>query len=82
MLQVVGISKDLWRPEDFASDLLVLKLASSDTVKNLTGIIMVGEYPVEVGILCNSLYFLRLGLYAVDTKFLDANMRVSFCGVI
>ena len=62
MLQVAGISKSLWRPKDFASDLLVLKLASSDTVKKFTGIIMISEDPEAVGSICTSLYFLRLGL--------------------
>ena len=52
MLQVYEISKDLWRPKDFASYLLVLKLDSSGTVKNFTDTIMIGEYPASVGSLC------------------------------
>ena len=78
MLQVSGISKYLWRPKDIVSDLLVLKLASSDTVKKSTDIIMICEDPAAVGSLCTSLYFSRLGLYAVNTKVLYANMQVSF----
>ena len=78
MLQVAGIYRDLWRPKDFAFDLLILKLASSETVKNLTDIIMIGEDPEAVGSLCASPYFLRLGLYAVNTKVIHATMRVSF----
>ena len=78
MLQVSGISKNLWRPKDFASDILVLKLASSETVKKLTGIIMIGDYLETFFSLCTSLYFLRLGLYAVNTKVLASNMRVYF----
>ena len=78
MLQVAGVSKDLWIPKYFASGILVLKLYSSDTVKKLTGIIMIGEDPEAVGSLCTSLYLLRLGLYAVNTKVLDASMIVSF----
>ena len=41
MLQVSGISKDLWRPKYFSSDILVLKLASSETFKKLTDTIMI-----------------------------------------
>ena len=41
MLQVSGISKDLWRPKYFVSDLLVLKLASSETFKKLNDTIMI-----------------------------------------
>ena len=78
MLQVAGIYKDLWIPKYFASDLLVLKLASSDTVKKLTSIIIIGEDPASVGSLCTSLYFLILGLYSVNTKVIDANKQVSF----
>ena len=82
MLQVSGIYKDLWRPKDFSSDLLVLKLVSSETVKKLTDIIMIGEDPAAFGSICTSLYLLRLGLYAVNTKFLDANMRRIFSVVL
>ena len=57
MLQVAGISKDLWRPKNFAYDLLVLKLASSETVKKLTDIIIIGENPEAVRSLCTSIYF-------------------------
>ena len=78
MLQVADISKDLWRSKDFASDILFLKLDFSETVILLTDIIMIGDYSSAVGSLCNSLYFLRLCLYAVNTKVIDANMRVSF----
>ena len=78
MLQVAGISKDLWRPKYFEFYLLVLKLALSETVKNLTDIIMIGEDPAEVFSLFTSMYLLILGLYAANTKVLDENMGVSF----
>ena len=78
MLQVSVISKDSWRPNDFESDILVLKLASSETVKNLTYIIMIGKDPEAVGSLFTSLYFLGLGLYSVNTKFLDTYTQVYF----
>ena len=78
MLQVAGIYKDLWRPIYFAYNLPVLKLTSSETIKKLTDIIMIGKYPAAVGSLFTSLYFIRLGLYAVNTKVLDAKIRVSF----
>ena len=65
-------------PKGFSSDILLLKLVSSETVKKLTDIIMIGEYPASVGILCTSLYFLRIFLYAVNSKVLDANMQLSF----
>ena len=78
ILQVAGISKDLWCPKDFAFYPLVLKLASSDYIKTFTNRIVIGEDPEAVDSLCTSLYFFRLGLYDVNTKFLDANMLVYF----
>ena len=56
MLQVAVISKDIWLPKNFSYDLLVLKLASSETVKKLTDIIMIGEDTAAVGSLCTSFH--------------------------
>ena len=76
MLQVSRISKDLWRPKYFESDLLVLKLTSSETFKKLTDTIMISEDLAAFVSLCTSLYLLRLVLYDVNTKVLYTNMRL------
>ena len=47
ILQLSGISADLWRPIDFASDLLVLKLASYETVQSLYEYHISGETEIE-----------------------------------
>ena len=68
MLQVFSISNYLWRLKDFASDILVLNLDSSETVKILTDTIIIGEDSAPVGSLFTSLYFLRLGLHSSGYK--------------
>ena len=47
ILQLSGISSDLWRPIEFASDFLVLKLASYETVQSLYEYHISGETEIE-----------------------------------
>ena len=68
LLHVANIGIDLWRIKDYASDLLVLKLASSSTVGALCNIVGTEKDSVIVTVLCISLYFMRLQLYAVNCK--------------
>ena len=46
LLNVVNVRIDLWRRKDYASDSLVLKLASLQTVHKLCILVGVGEDPV------------------------------------
>ena len=38
LLQASGVTRELWQPEDFASDLLVLKLNSHTTIKKIISV--------------------------------------------
>eukprot|EP00957_Ditylum_brightwellii_P178697 13611206-Ditylum_brightwellii.AAC.2 len=49
ILRITGISADLWHPVDFASDLLVLKLASYETVHSLNEHHISGEIEFSAG---------------------------------
>eukprot|EP00957_Ditylum_brightwellii_P190405 14494308-Ditylum_brightwellii.AAC.1 len=66
MLMVVGVAKEIYRPVDWASDLLVLKLCSADTAVKLATL---GQEEVgSVAVLVVTLYFARLNLYSVNAK--------------
>ena len=58
LLQSSGMTRELWRPEDFAYDLLVLKLNSHTTIQKIISMKMndVGDAAVT----CVSLYMARL----------------------
>lgn len=74
LLRLAGVAKLLWRIKDFASDLLVLKLASYDTVDKLSS--LVNEDPGSVGVLCATLFFMRARLCAVNSKTLGCRDRM------
>ena len=78
LLHVANVGIDLWRIKDYASDLLVLKLASTSTVDALCSLVGKEEDPVVVTVLCVSLYFMRLQLYGIYCKKLDSIHRISF----
>ena len=67
------IAQDLWRMKDYASDLLVLKLASLETVTAVLSLPLCHD-PNSVQALCVTLLFMRTHLFAaksvgvVDTK--------------
>jgi hypothetical protein len=66
LLRLAGVSQLLWRVKDFASDLLVLKLASLDTVEKLC--LLGNEDEGSVGVLCAALYFMGAQLTSVNSK--------------
>lgn len=69
LLRVSGISMDLIRYHDFASDLLVLKLASSKSVKKIAALVQAGptDFTVEeAGCLALVLLVMRLHLHATN----------------
>ena len=64
--------------EIFASDLLVLRLSSFNTIDRLCTLTLT-EDPATVSVMCLGLYFSRLNLFAVNTKSnLDAKSRIAF----
>lgn len=66
LLRIAHVPKLLWRIKDFASDLLVLKLASYETVNKQCS--LVNEDAGCIGIICATLYFMRARLCSVNSK--------------
>jgi hypothetical protein len=77
MLVLCGVAKEIWRPTDWASDLLVLKLNSLDTVTKLLR--LSDEDVGSTVVLTITLYFTRLKLYAVNAKKANYRDRITFC---
>ena len=75
LLRLSGVSKELWRISDFASDLLPLKLASKDTVLKLCS--LQNESEESISVLCITLYLARLKLFAVNTSNLEYQRRIA-----
>ncbi len=69
LLRLAKVSQKLWRVEDFASDAVLLKLASVDTIKKLIDLSTRDNLNCDVGnhaVTVTSLVFLRLRVYAAD----------------
>ena len=86
LLRLVGVSMYLWRPNDFASDLLVLKLMSVKTIKTLNDV----KDPFgstssgDTGILSLTLFFVCLHLHAANRLTVPARHRAVYllCSMI
>lgn len=76
LLPLGGVAQELWRVKDWASDLVVLRLASVATVAKVAT--LVDDEAGLVCALCVTLYFMRLKLYAVNTKKAYYRDRISF----
>jgi hypothetical protein len=85
LLRQAGITADLWRPVDFASDLvLVLKLASYETVASLYQYHLSGETDFsagDIGSLMVTFVMTKLRLHAINSKAADATQRAVFSWV-
>ena len=82
LLQACGIPETLIRVSDWASDKLVLDLASSNTLMKLKARLDVQNYnPSKDTASCvamaYSLFFIRLHLYCANTKCLCASTRIE-----
>ena len=64
LLPIGKVPQDLWRIKDFASDLLVLKLASAKTIESVLPITVMDELSKKAT--CMILFFMRTHLYAVN----------------
>ena len=67
LLKITAVSTELWITEDYASYLIFLRL---DSTRILTKICMLEKDNDNTGsltVLCLSLYFMRLRLYAINT---------------
>ena len=81
LLCLANVTQKLWRVEDFASDALLLKLASVETIQKLVNLTSrdnlncdVGNYAATVV----SLVFLRLRVYAVNARSLPWQDRAIY----
>ena len=75
-LHLAGVHHKLWRQEDFASDLLVLKLASYKTIKALVE--LDSNAVGDVAVVCAILYFTILRLYVVNAKEVSWKERLIY----
>merc|ERR1712176_1568149 len=66
---------EIWRGKDWASDRVVLKLCSLNTVRKLVPLAQIEEKG-SVAALIGTLYFIRLHLYAVNAKNVPFNVRI------
>ena len=81
LLRIAKVSQKLWRVEDFASDAVLLKLASADTIKKLTDLSARDNLNCDVGnhaVTVLSLVFLRLRVYAVNARSLPWRERALY----
>ena len=60
MMRIYNVSMELWRINDFASDLLVLKLASLNTVDKIC--CLKHEGISSIGVLYTTLYFVKINI--------------------
>ena len=67
LYRIASVTQDIWRVKDWAFDLLPLGLDSADTVGNIA-CLSATEAIGTVAVVCVSLYFTRLKIFAVNTN--------------
>ena len=78
VLRLAGVSVDLYRVNDYASDVLVLKLCSSDTIDKLLNLVVTSkEDPLNVSFVAITLYFLRTFICAYNTDNISSEGRIT-----
>jgi len=73
LIRLAKVNQKLWRLEDFASDALLLKLASADTILKLHNLALQDRMNCDVGnhaVTVISLVFVRLRAFAVNSRML------------
>ena len=65
-MHIYGLPQELWCPEDFASDHLVLKITIHGTIMNLVG--LGSRYGGNIAMVCVTLYLMQLSLFGVNKK--------------
>ena len=81
MLRVASVSNAVWRVSDFASDKLVLELASADTVAKLANLLDGTEDSQTIAVLVSVLLQMRLHLFGVNADGISARVRVTLVWV-
>ena len=80
LIIIAGVRKDLWRVKDWASDQVVTALASPDTVTRIASL-RDSEDTGSVALMCATMFFLRLRLYAVNGHNIPARERITYIWV-
>lgn len=75
LLQEAGVAKELYRPQDYASDAVVLRLCSHDTLKKLIENDSADTGNVAVTIV--SLLMMRMRLFAVNSRTSSWRVRAA-----
>ena len=75
LLNTVGLPKELWRRTDFASDTIILKICSVESIKRLVTDLP-GEPQSTSTFTAISLFFVRCFLFAVDSKSCAPKQRI------
>ena len=81
LLPVVGLSEELGGSKDFASDVHVLKLASTQTLQMLDNYACSDNVDTsleDIGVLSTTLYFFRLHLCSINGDSIPSNNRVLY----
>ena len=76
LLSLALVAVELWRIKDWASDLVVSRLASAKSVAKVA--MLSNEEVGSVSVLCLTLYFIRLKLFAVNAKKGNFRDRITF----
>ena len=80
ILRLAGVSSasELYRVEDYTSDVIVLKLYSSDTIFRQLKLIEIGvEDPLNIAFMAMSLYFLRTFVCVFNGDELSSEARIT-----
>ena len=80
LIILADVRKDLWRVKDWASDQVVTALASPDTVTRIASL-GDSEDTGSVALMCATMFFLRLRLYAVNGHNIPARERITYIWV-
>ena len=76
LFRIADVSMLYWRIKDFASDLLVLRLASYETVSKIYS--LEGQDVGSVAAVCTTLYMMRLRLCSVNSTNFGFRDRINF----
>ena len=78
LLQIAGVSQDLYRVSDYASDVLDLQLCSSNAINKLLNLLVTSsEDPLNISFMVITLYFLRAFICAYNSADFNSEDRVT-----
>ncbi len=84
LIRLAKVNQKLWRVQDFASNAVVLKLASVDTIQKLHNLALQDRINCDVGnhaVTVILLLFMRLRAYAVNSRMVPWHDRAVYSWV-